>query len=386
MPPHPVRTRRVHYLPGFDPRGARHYHHLYQSQSALQTQHNHALFKVSPRSPINPHFHHWEIQAIWKNEAVDTDYHFLGWDDIVRENWSDAQLRVLVEAIPAYFHFAAASGFQRVRSHSKNAFLTGTLPVAYYAAALTLAPLLGLSCSKALPELPLIHPAILAGLLTLASSRAALSLGSVLGLNWLLRTYTFIHRWHTNKLPSVAERVDSMARHILACHQSQPTDETLIVGHSVGSLLAVSVAARLQTLLAESTTPPPQQLHLLTLGQCIPLLSFLPSATAFHRDLQTVSDSNHLPWTDISSPPDPLCFFQQNPLTASNVPNARADRVRCLNARIFPMFTKQTYQKIRWNKIRLHFQYLMASELPSPYDFFRITAGPSPLSALTLTP
>jgi hypothetical protein len=50
------------------------------------------------------------------------------------------------------------------------------------------------------------------------------------------------------------------------------------------------------------------------------------------------------------------------------------------------MFTKQTYQKIRWNKIRLHFQYLMASELPSPYDFFRITAGPSPLSALTLTP
>jgi hypothetical protein len=27
-------------------------------------------------------------------------------------------------------------------------------------------------------------------------------------------------------------------------------------------------------------------------------------------------------------------------------------------------------------RLRLHFQYLMASELPADYDYFRITAGP----------
>jgi hypothetical protein len=36
---------------------------------------------------------------------------------------------------------------------------------------------------------------------------------------------------------------------------------------------------------------------------------------------------------------------------------------------------------MRWDKIRLHFQYLMASELPTAYDFFALTAGPDPLEA-----
>jgi hypothetical protein len=273
-----------------------------------------------------------------------------------------------------------------VRSHSKKAFLTGALPVGYYSAASALALLLANLSPLALPDQPLLPNPALAALIALTVGTAALSLGSNLGLNWLLRTYTFIHRWHTNRLPSLANRADAMARHILARHRANPADETLLIGHSVGSLLAISVAARLQTLLAESDTPPPERLHLLTLGQCIPLLSFLPSATTFRNDLQTVSDNAYLPWTDISAPPDPLCFFQQNPLTASGIPNAHADRVRCLNARIFPMFTPKTYRRIRLNKIRLHFQYLMASERPSPYDFFQITAGPAPLTELSLEP
>jgi hypothetical protein len=45
------------------------------------------------------------------------------------------------------------------------------------------------------------------------------------------------------------------------------------------------------------------------------------------------------------------------------------------------MFPPHTYRKMRWDKIRLHFQYLMASQLPTSYDFFAITAGPNPLAA-----
>jgi hypothetical protein len=382
VPTETIQTRRVHYLPGFDPRGARHYHHLYQTQSALQTRHNHAQLSVSHRIPLPPHFHRWEIKAQWGQTTTLTDYHFLGWEDIIRQNWTHNHLAVLSQAVPAYLRFAAARGFQKVRSHSRNAFLTGTLPVAYYAATSTLALSLGRSLALALPDLPSVPPSILTPLLASLLAPAILAGGSKLGLAWLLRTYSLIHRWHTLQIPELAHRASAMAEHILASHQTNPTDETLLIGHSVGSLLAVSVAAQLQRLLTSKNLQPPPRLHLLTLGQCIPLLSFLP-ATLFRSELETVSNAT-LPWTDISAPPDPLCFFKQNPLTASNIPGASPNRVRCLNARVFRMFTPETYKKLRWNKIRLHFQYLMASELPAPYDYFRITAGPSPLSELHL--
>lgn len=43
------------------------------------------------------------------------------------------------------------------------------------------------------------------------------------------------------------------------------------------------------------------------------------------------------------------------------------------------MFHDATWKKIQRDKMRLHFQYLMASELPNQYDYFRMTAGPNRL-------
>ena len=44
------------------------------------------------------------------------------------------------------------------------------------------------------------------------------------------------------------------------------------------------------------------------------------------------------------------------------------------------------YEKFRWQFFRVHFQFVMANELPNAYDFFMIVCGPVPLSARMAVP
>jgi hypothetical protein len=46
-----------------------------------------------------------------------------------------------------------------------------------------------------------------------------------------------------------------------------------------------------------------------------------------------------------------------------------------LNARFYKLLSEDRYRKIRWHGRRLHFQYLMAGDVPAEYDYFAITAG-----------
>ena len=106
----------------------------------------------------------------------------------------------------------------------------------------------------------------------------------------------------------------------------------------------------------------------------------MPNAAHFRSRLALLASDTRIPWSDVSAPPDPLCFFHTSPLSASNIPCDAPAHPRLCAARVFRMFKPETYRTIRWNKVRLHFQYLMAAELSTGYDFFLITAGPRPIA------
>jgi pimeloyl-ACP methyl ester carboxylesterase len=154
-----------------------------------------------------------------------------------------------------------------------------------------------------------------------------------------------------------------------------------VVGHSVGSMVAVGVAARIAERLPAERR---RDVTLVTLGQCIPLLSLLPGAFRFRADLKALADARELPWLDMNARADSLCFAQANPVEVSGVAAAGGGQgVRPLQqvVRPFRMFAPADYARLRRNKLRLHFQYLMASALLNEYDYFRMTAGPDRLHA-----
>lgn len=379
MKPAVIHKRRVHYLPGFDPRGARFYHQLYIREASRQSALNQLHPRVGPRVKLTPHFSSWSVQSSSPRGEVSTDYQFMGWDDLVRRHWPAHTAPLLAQCLPMYSDYLRSGSFSKVRQLSNNALLTGLFPAGYLAllALGSTALFFGAQhCIGSFTDSPLAGSA--AGLALCASlGPPALKHANRIGILWLLRTFGFIHRWGSGHIPELEHRAHAMAEHILRCHLQDPAHETLLIGHSVGCLLAVCVAARLLELSAPPHAPAAlANVHLLTLGQCIPLISLLPQAESFRAHLRSVGNQNRLSWTDVSAKADPLCFFRSSPLQPSD-----SLQPSLKTARFFRMFPPRTYQNMRWDKIRLHFQYLMAGELPAAYDFFAITAGPDPLEA-----
>lgn len=369
-----VRTRRVHYLSGFDPRGARYYHRLYREESAKQSLLSSARIEVGGRRSLGASVSAWQVSSDWGGERVEVDYQFMGWDDIVRREWN-SPWQLFTRSLPVYLKYILIGGFHQVARSSRNAFLTSVFPL-WYLFALGVIVLLaggaagGVVCLLGLGWSAVIAVAVLTvlGLGWLGYRRVQQK-----GILWLLRTCIFVVRWGSRPLPEIDGRVREMAGHILRTQTASPVDEVLIVGHSIGTMVALCLVAR---LLEDNPEADWRQFHFVTLGQCIPYLGVMREARAFRKDVATVSRAADMAWTDFTAPPDPLCFYKINPAVACEVEGAPEDRPKQLVVRIFRMFSAGSYARIRKDKLRIHFQYLMASELPSDYDYFRITSGP----------
>lgn len=372
-----VRTRRVHYIAGFDPRGARYYHRLYRDESAKQSVLNSGELTVGKRESIGEYTRRWQIEARWGDEMVSTDYQFMEWDDIVRKHWGGGLFSVLMTGLRSYALYGWCGALRKGCATYKNAFNCALYPWGYLCAAILLvaiAALLGSGVVYALTSSATAACAV--GAAFAIGTIIAASIGAErFGITWLIRTYGFVLAWGTGKLPDLRKRIGLFAEHILLAQEREPVDEVLIVGHSVGAMAAVSVAA--QVLRRRGTLA--DRMHLLTLGSCIPFLSLIPAAALFREDLATLANDDRMLWTDVAVPSDPLCFYEVSPLEASGIVPSFPNRPRQIMARIFRMFRPETYAKLRRNKLRIHFQYLMAAELPSEYDYFRITAGPEKL-------
>ncbi len=152
-------------------------------------------------------------------------------------------------------------------------------------------------------------------------------------------------------------------------------DEVLIVGHSSGAQLAVSLMADL--VRANRFHDGTQALSLLTLGQVIPMVSFLPEAQRLRRDLRLLSMSEQITWLDVSAPGDGCSFALSEPVSVSGVAPSDGQKWPIVISAAFSKTLKpETLAKLRHRYFRLHFQYLCAFDQPGDYDYFKITAGP----------
>ena len=163
-------------------------------------------------------------------------------------------------------------------------------------------------------------------------------------------------------------------RHRIEAALREDIDEVLIVGHSSGAHLAVSVLAR---LLREGRVPEDGPvLSLLTLGQAIPMVSFLPKAGQLRRDLHDLAGSDRIVWIDISAPSDGGSFALCDPVAVSGVSPKVQRWPLVLSAAFRNSLSTERFKALRWRFFRLHFQYLCAFDRPGDYDYFQITAGP----------
>ena len=156
-------------------------------------------------------------------------------------------------------------------------------------------------------------------------------------------------------------------------------DEVLVVGHSSGAHLGVSVLADL--IRAGQVPDGGPALGFLSLGQVVPMVSFLPDAYHLRADLQFLSARDELAWVDVSAPGDGCAFALCDPVSVSGVAGVDKKWPLVFSAAFTQTLTPERWAELRWKFFRLHFQYLCAFDAPGSYDYFRITAGGQTLRA-----
>lgn len=165
----------------------------------------------------------------------------------------------------------------------------------------------------------------------------------------------------------------------IAAALTEDVDEVLVVGHSSGAHLAVSV---LSDLIRAGRVPASgPALSLLTLGQVVPMVSFLPAAQRLRADLAFLSASNTLVWVDVTAPGDGCAFALCDPVSVSGVAPQGKRWPLVFSAAFTQTLSDERWKALRWRFFRLHFQYICAFDRPRDYDYFQITAGPKTLGA-----
>lgn len=364
-----LRRRRVHYFAGFDPRGAAHYHRLCREEAA-KPQPDPGTLVVGAREKLSTHMSRWPVSWSDPQEdatSVETEHVFMGWDDIVRANWSRSPAALAREFVQTYLHLFRHIGAGRVGRMYRPALLAGLLPLLIVALPLLLAALLGGVLG-------------LQGVLSAAVGATAVWWFAARGgMLWLLRIFTFYTRMGKAPIPGHARRTREWTEAIIALQQSDPVDEVLLVGHSVGAVMMVDAVDALLRDTRWQAMQAGRPTMWLTLGQSFPLLALAPGAQAFRDTLARLCAHDSLRWWDVTARIDPLCFHGLAPLagTAQHPPAMRWPVPHA--ARFMHMYDAASWRRVRADKLQAHFLYLATPQKRGNFSPLDVMYGPRTL-------
>lgn len=391
-PPSPVRRRKVFYIPGYDPFPPRRYRELYRSEGARQAEISDYGLRVEGL-PAGDSYG-WHASGLIDGTRTEAEFEVLVWSDIVRDSMSNSIAATYWQLVRTSWTYIASGTLRRLAVLPKGPLVAALYPIvaliAQLAAALLAAHLAGWALSTLIRALSLWSlgdgavarwgaallywgPFLVIVLLVLRWFKAQ---DRRLYAYYLMHDFAFSASHKGATPPPLQERLDTF-RATIALAPQDDVDEVLIVGHSSGAHLAVSVLADL--LRAHPDLPVRPALSLLTLGQVIPMVSFLPKAHQLRADLQFLSERDEIVWVDVTAPGDGCSFPMCDPVGVSGVATKDKQWPLVFSAQFSRTMAPERWKALRRKFFKLHFQYLCAFEQPLDYDYFQITAGPMTL-------
>jgi hypothetical protein len=378
-----VRRRRVFYFPGYDPIHSRKYRELYRKESAEQARISGYAIALKPR-PAGARYG-WRVEAKIDATPVEADVEVLVWSDIVRSSMSNTIPATYAQLAHVCWTYVSSGALRRLMRLRKGPVIAALYPVGFLLAQLLLAGALIWGMGALVDWVGIGVPGWagwLVGLVAGTLAAAALVRWFRDHDHWfyvyyLLHNYAYSARHAGVTPPDLAARLAEFTE-VIAEALTGDVDEVLVVGHSSGAHLAVSVLA---DLIRQGRVPANgPALGLLTLGQVVPMVSFLPRAHGLRADLQYLSERDELTWVDVTAPGDGCTFALCDPVAVSGVATEAKKWPLVVSAAFSRTLSPARWKALRWRFFRLHFQYLCAFDAPGDYDYFQITAGPRTLT------
>ena len=377
--PHTVTRRRVFYIPGYDPIHPRRYRELYRKEGAAQAAISNYDLTLKP-APKGPHYG-WHVDARIDGAATQTDVEVLVWSDIVRDSMEASIPGTYLQLVRTAWTYIASGALWRLMQLRKGPVIAALYPVGMLIGQLLLALLAWSLIWRA-------GGAVWTGVGSWLGAAAG-AVAFVALLRWfkskdgklfayyLMHDYAYSAASRGANPPALEARMAEFADSVSDALQAN-VDEVLVVGHSSGAHLAVSILADLiRTGRVPGQGP---KLAFLSLGQVVPMVSFLPDAHRLRADLQFLSTRDELTWVDVTAPGDGCAFALCDPVGVSGVAPANKRWPLVFSAAFTQTLSPARWKALRWRFFRLHFQYLCAFDRPKDYDYFQITAGPVTLA------
>lgn len=383
-----VTRRRVFYIPGYDPIHPRRYRELYRKEGAAQSEISGYTLALTPK-PSGGNYG-WHVASAMDGTQVETDVEVLVWSDIVRTSMATSIPATYLQLLRTAWVYIGSGALWRLMKLRKGPVIAALYPIGMLLGQLLLSVLVfafvrraiagaGAWASGAVPALVLLVLSLLCG----AAASVAL-------LRWFKKkdgkffAYYLMHDFAysaATRGANLAELEARMADFGAAIHEALRDDvgEVLVVGHSSGAHLGVSVLSDL--IRADKVLVDGPVLSFLSLGHVVPMVSFLPDAHRLRADLRDLSASDALTWVDVTAPGDGCAFALCDPVAVSGVAPQDKKWPLVFSAAFTQSLSPARWKELRWRFFRLHFQYLCAFDRPKDYDYFQITAGPMTLGA-----
>ncbi|EAP84452.1 hypothetical protein [Sulfitobacter sp. EE-36] len=375
-----VRTRRVFYIPGYDPIHPRRYRELYRKEGSAQARISDYQIALSPKKGGGNYG--WNVAAHIDGVDVEAQVDVLVWSDIVRISMSNSILATYGQLVQTAWVYIASGALWRLMKLRKGPVIAALYPVGMLLLQLLIAALAG--------KLLYAGVTFFGGAAWFKGIAAAAGVG--LGwqvLRWfkkhdgklfayyLMHDYAFGAATRGANPPALETRMTEFGDAIAQALRSD-VDEVLVVGHSSGAHLGVSILADL--IRAGRVPADGPALAFMTLGQVVPMVSFLRDAHRLRADLRFLSQCEGLTWVDVTAPGDGCAFALCDPVAVSGVAPEDKRWPLVFSAAFTQSLTPARWKELRWRFFRLHFQYLCAFDAPKDYDYFQITAGPHSLA------
>jgi hypothetical protein len=382
--------RRVFYIPGYDPFPPRRYRELYRKEGAEQARMSgYALTQGPKRTPGG---FGWHVSGQIGGQATEAEVEVLVWSDIVQGSMATSIPATYLQLLRTAWAYIGSGALFRLMRLPIGPMIAALYPIAVLLLQLAVAVAIGIGAAT----LAAWGLDALTGVLSLPMGTLparALAAGAAVAATWmtlrgfqrldprifawyLMHDYAYSAQAGGANPPELEARMAEFGARIRTALDTD-ADEVLVVGHSSGAHLGVSILA---DLWRAGLPDPGPALAFLSLGHVVPMVSFLPGARRLRGDLRALSAQDDIAWIDVTAPGDGCAFALCDPVAVTGVapPGKRWPLV--LSAAFSQTLSPERYQSLKRRYFRLHFQYLCAFDRPRDYDYFQITAGPLTLA------
>lgn len=309
----------------------------------------------------------WKVIASGPNWRVETEYRLVRWDDVIDASTRTQLWRRTLDGVHAFVDFVTAGallGYLRSNWRYAGFFLYPFFLLALLAG---IAGMFGASVGRISGTAPLgavAGAAALAGLMQWPGRRLHLPI--------LFDDWSFSRAYIKSPHPVLDPRLDRLARELVASARRGEAQEIVLVGHSLGAVLAVDLLDRALLLwpqLGRSGT----RMIFVSVGSSILKIGLHQGASRFRAALQRVAAAPGVVWGEYQALTDVMNFYKTNPISSLGL-KGTSPVVRLV--RIRRMLDPSTYRHIRRNFFRVHCQFVRANDCRTSYDYFMFLCGP----------